>query len=171
MSVVSRNIDRLGVMFDHEGLVANAGLIVPATLMARLGIEALIDGLVRTGSSRPGRKILTVVRLHKYMKQAIAAIPETEWVDIDYTLGGQAQVAETIYTTGTGTTKRSVRLVVRRTRLTDKTQSRLWPDWRHHAFITHTESCELTVTPNAVWPSMRSRNERDFSSPESALHR
>jgi hypothetical protein len=49
------------VTFDHEGLVANAGLVVPATLMARLGIEALIDGLVRTGSARPGRKILTVV--------------------------------------------------------------------------------------------------------------
>jgi Transposase DDE domain group 1 len=61
VSALLRNIDRLGVTFDHEGLVANAGLIVPATLMARLGIETLIDGLVRTGSSRPGRKILTVV--------------------------------------------------------------------------------------------------------------
>jgi Transposase DDE domain group 1 len=317
VSALLRKVDRLRVMFDHEGLVANAGLIVPATLMSRLGLEALIDGFVRTGSARPGRKILTVVaailagathidhvgllragatgrvlpfkpmaastvgtflrtftfghvrqldavcsrvlaaawaagagprkearvvvdldsticqvhgkakqgtgygytrvlgyhpllatlagtgeilfarmrhgsahtargtirfvdelvgvmkragtvgpitmradsgfwawklidrlndhkitwsitvRLHKHMKHAIAAIPETAWVDIDYTLGGQAQVGETIYTTGTGPTKRSVRLVVRRTRLTDTTQSRLWPDWRHHAFITN----------------------------------
>jgi hypothetical protein len=29
-----------------------------------------------------------------------------------------------------------VRLVVRRTRLTDPVQQALWPDWRHHAFIT-----------------------------------
>ena len=28
------------------------------------------------------------------------------------------------------------RLVVRRTRLTDTAQQRLWPDWRHHAFLT-----------------------------------
>jgi hypothetical protein len=316
VSSLLRNIDRLGVTFDHEGLVANAGLVVPGTLMGRLGIEALIDGLVRTGSSRPGRKILTVVaailagathidhvgllragatgrvlpfkpmaastvgtflrtftfghirqldavcsrllkrvwgagagpgtgpvvidldsticqvygkqkqgtgygytrvlgyhpllaslagtgeilfarmrhgsahtargtvrfvdeliaivkragvsgpvtiradsgfwawklldrldqheikwsvtiRLHKHMKAAIAAIPETAWTDIDYTLGGQAQVAETIYTTGTGPNLRSVRLVVRRTRLNDKTQRQLWPDWRHHGFITN----------------------------------
>lgn len=316
MSASSRKLDRLRATFDHEGLVANAGLIVPATLIARLGLEALIDTLVRTGASRPGRKILTVVaailaggthidhvdmlragstrrvlpfkpmaastigtflrsftfghirqldavcsrvlqrawaagagpgpgplvidldsticqvhgkqkqgtgygytrvlgyhpllatlagsgeilfarmrhgsantargtvrfvdelvgvvkragatgpvtmradsgfwawklidrldkhhitwsitvRLHKPMKHAIAAIPETAWADIDYTIGGHAQVAETIYTTGTGKHARSVRLVVRRTRLTDQAQRRLWPDWRHHAFITN----------------------------------
>lgn len=57
------------------------------------------------------------VRLHETMKQAIAGIDETAWVDIDYTLGGQAQVAETVYTTGPGNKTRSVRLVVRRTRL------------------------------------------------------
>ena len=28
------------------------------------------------------------------------------------------------------------RLVVRRTRLTDTHQLKLWPDWRHHAFLT-----------------------------------
>jgi hypothetical protein len=32
-----------------------------------------------------------------------------------------------------------VRLVVRRTRLTDPTQAQLWPDWRHHAFVTNIE--------------------------------
>ncbi len=316
MSALSRSIDRLKATFDHEGLVANAGLIVPATLIDRLGLEDLIDEHVDTGSSRPGRKILTVVaailagathidhvdmlragatervlpfrpmaastvgtflrtftfghvrqldavagrvlqrawqtgagpggkpividldsticevhgkqkqgtrygytgvlgyhpllatlagtgeilfarmrhgsahtargavrfvdelvavtrragatgpvtmradsgfwawklidrldahkicwsitvRLHKHMKQAIAAIPDDDWIDIDYTIGGHAQVAETIYTTGKGKHARSVRLVVRRTRLTDRAQRQLWPDWRHHAFITN----------------------------------
>ena len=27
-------------------------------------------------------------------------------------------------------------MVVRRTRLTDKSQQKQWPDWRHHAFLT-----------------------------------
>ncbi len=61
MSTSSRRIDRLQATFDHDGIVANAGLVVPATLMARLGLEALIDTWVATGSARPGRKILTVV--------------------------------------------------------------------------------------------------------------
>jgi hypothetical protein len=315
VSVSSRKIDRLETTFDHDGLVANAGLIVPATLMARLGLEALVNTWVKTGSSRPGRKVLTLVtamiagathidhvnmlragatqtvlpftvmapstigtflrsftfghvrqldavlsrvlarawqagagpeaeplvvdldsticevhgkhkhgagygytkvlgyhpllatragtgevlfarmrrgsantargvvrfvdelvanlkragatgaltvradsgfwawklcgrldehgigwsitvRLHTKMKTAIAAINDDAWADIDYTLGGQAQVAETIYTTGRGNKARSVRLIVRRTRLTEPAQRKLWPDWRHHAFIT-----------------------------------
>jgi hypothetical protein len=318
VSSSSRKIDGLRATFDHEGLVANAGLILPATLMARLGLEDLINGWVRTGSSRPGRKILTLVAAmiagathidhvnvlragstqavlpfkvmapstvgtflrsftfghvrqldavlsrtlrrawatgagpgdsplvvdldsticevhgkHKqgaaygYTKQlgyhpllatragtgevlsarmrkgsagssrgiirfvnelvanltraqasgpmtvradsgfwswelidrlnthgiawsitvtshasiraAIATIPESSWQDIDYTIGGQAQVAETILNVGRGQTKRTIkhaRLVVRRTRLTNTTQRQLWPDWRHHAFIT-----------------------------------
>jgi hypothetical protein len=60
--------------------------------------------------------------------RAIAAITEDAWADIDYTPDGQAQVAECIY--------KGRRLIVRRTRLTDKAQARLWPDWRHHAFLT-----------------------------------
>jgi len=312
---LSRSLDRLDTTFDHDGLVANAGLIVPATLMARLGVETVINTWVKTGSSRPGRKILTLVtamiagathidhanilragatqtvlpfrvmapstigtflrsftfghvrqldavlsrvlgrawragagpsveplvvdldsticevhgkhkhgtgygytgvlgyhpllatragtgevlfarmrhgsantargvvrfvdelvamlkragaagpmtvradsgfwswklvdrldhhgigwsitvRLHTKMATAIAVIDDNAWADIDYTLGGQAQVAETIYTTGRGSKTRHVRLVVRRTRLTEAAQRRLWPDWRHHAFIT-----------------------------------
>ena len=68
---------------------------------------------------------------------AIAAIPEAAWVNIDYTLGGKAQVAETNYTIGTGRRERRVRLVVRRNRFTDR-QAQLSSDWRHHAFITNT---------------------------------
>ena len=316
MSASSRKVDRLEATFDHDGLVANAGLVVPATLMVRLGLEALIDTWVRTGSARPGRKILTLVaamiagathidhvnmlragatgrvlpfkpmaastigtflrsftfghirqldavmsrtlgrawaagagpgegplvvdldsticevhgkqkqaaaygytkrlgyhpllatragtgevlfarmrrgsantargvtrfvdelaanlrragatgpmtvradsgfwswklcdrldthgigwsitvRLHKNMKTAITGIDETAWVEIDYPVGGQAQVAETTYVAGRGKRQRTVRLVVRRTRLTEPAQRRLWPDWRHHAFITN----------------------------------
>ena len=43
MPASSRNLDRLEATFDHDGLVANAGLVVASTLMARLGLEALID--------------------------------------------------------------------------------------------------------------------------------
>jgi hypothetical protein len=65
---------------------------------------------------------------NKALVKVIAAIDEDAWVDIDYTAGGQAQVAETTY--------KGRRLIVRRTRLTDRAQRRLWPDWRHHAFLT-----------------------------------
>jgi hypothetical protein len=63
---------------------------------------------------------------------AIDSIDENAWIDIKYPDGGEAQVAETTYTTG----RHTLRLVVRRTRLTGRAQQRLWPDWRHHAFLT-----------------------------------
>ena len=319
MSESSRRLDRFATTFDHEGLVANAGLILAGTLMARLGVSALIERWVRTGSANPGPKILTVVaamlaggthidhvgmlragrtgrvlgfkpaapstvgtflrtftfghvrqleavlsrtlarawglgagpgkaplvvdldsticEVHGKQKQgaaygctnalgchpllaaradtgevlgarmrkgsagssrgvvrfvdelvanlrragaagpttvradsafwsrklidrldahdvkwsitvalgsavraAIQAIGDTAWTDIDYTNSGHAQVAETEYTTGRGKAKRTVRLVVRRTRLTEGAQQRLWPDWRHHAFNANTET-------------------------------
>ena len=65
---------------------------------------------------------------NKALVKVIAAIDEDAWADIDYTPDGQAQVAETTY--------KGRRLIVRRTRLTDRAQRRLWPDWRHHAFLT-----------------------------------
>jgi hypothetical protein len=82
------------------------------------------------------------VAMNPSVRKAIAAIDDDDWTDIAYPDGGHAQVAETIYVTGGGATKRAerhVRLVVRRTRLTDPTQAQLWPDWRHHAFITNLE--------------------------------
>jgi len=295
VSSSSRRIDRLQATFDHDGLVANAGLIIPATLMVRLGLEGLIDAWVKTGSSRPGRKVLTLVaammagathidhvnvlragstqrvlpfkamaastvgtflrsftfghvrqldavlsrtlgrawaagagpdgaplvvdldsticEVHGYQKQGAAysytrklgyhpllatragtgeilgarmrkgsahtargvvrfvdelvanlkrcgvRSPVTvradsgfwSWKLIDrlnahqiawsitvrlHTISGRAQVAETTYTAGKDAKARTVRLIVRRTQLANKTQQRLWPDWRHHAFIT-----------------------------------
>ena len=43
----------LVVAFDDAHAVANAGLLLPATLAERLGIEAVIDELVDLGD-RPG---------------------------------------------------------------------------------------------------------------------
>jgi hypothetical protein len=62
---VSQGIDRVDVIFDEPNLVANAGLLLVATLSARLELEALIDATVRLvgriGGARPGRKVLTLV--------------------------------------------------------------------------------------------------------------
>jgi hypothetical protein len=44
---VSHVIDRVEAIFDDETLVADAGLIVPATLIVRLGLEALVDQTLR----------------------------------------------------------------------------------------------------------------------------
>jgi hypothetical protein len=53
------------VTFDEPNLVANAGLILVATLVVRLGLERLINGSVdlsgRVGGALPGRKVLTLV--------------------------------------------------------------------------------------------------------------
>ena len=65
MKRVSRRIDRVRVVFDDEGLVADAGLVAAGTLMDRLGLEGLVDETVRlggrVGGANPGRKTLTLV--------------------------------------------------------------------------------------------------------------
>lgn len=65
MGTVSRNIDRYDVFFDDPKLVSNAGLILAATLIKRLGLESLINQWVhlrgRVGGALPGRKVLTMV--------------------------------------------------------------------------------------------------------------
>jgi hypothetical protein len=77
----------------------------------------------------------------KAVAAAIDAIDENAWIDIKYPDGGQAQVAETSYTTG----RHTLRLVVRRTRLTGRAQQQLWPDWRHHAFLTDLDGTVVEV--------------------------
>ena len=61
MFPVSRTLDRYDVSFDHDGLIANAGLIMAATLMSRFGLETLANRWVRTGSFLPGRKLCTLI--------------------------------------------------------------------------------------------------------------
>ena len=65
MSRVSHASDRVRVSFDDPSLVANAGLLLVATLAVRLDLERLVNAAVhlsgRVGGSRPGRKVLTLV--------------------------------------------------------------------------------------------------------------
>ena len=57
-------LDRLRVEFDDERAVANAGLLLPATVAGRLEIEQLVAETVdlgdRPGAARPGPKVLTL---------------------------------------------------------------------------------------------------------------
>jgi hypothetical protein len=58
-------LDQVDIAFDDPRAVAQAGLLLPATLAERLGIEQATDQLVdlgeRPGAARPGRKLLTLV--------------------------------------------------------------------------------------------------------------
>jgi len=57
--------DRFVVAFDDERAVANAGVMLPALLASRLGIETLVDQRVdlgeRPGAANPGRKVMTML--------------------------------------------------------------------------------------------------------------
>ncbi len=57
--------DATRVVFDDQRVVANAGVLLPAVLAGRLGIEALVDATVslgdRDGAANAGRKVMTLV--------------------------------------------------------------------------------------------------------------
>jgi hypothetical protein len=60
----SHSLDRLDVAFDGTQLVADAGLLLPATLAARLGLKGLVDRLLdlgRSAGANAGDKVLTLV--------------------------------------------------------------------------------------------------------------
>ncbi len=58
-------LDGIGVEFDDERAVADAGIVLAATLARRLGIEALVDRSVdlgdRPGAANAGAKVMTLV--------------------------------------------------------------------------------------------------------------
>jgi len=81
----------------------------------------------------------------KGINDAISQIADDAWTPIEYTDDGEAEVAECAYTTGAGKKKVTRRLVVRRTRLTDKAQLKLWPDWRHFGFLTDLDGTAIEL--------------------------
>jgi hypothetical protein len=68
--------------------------------------------------------------------KAIGEISEDAWSRIDYVEDGIAEVAATTY--------KGRRLVVRRTRLVGPDQ-KLWPDWRHFAFLSDLEGTAVEL--------------------------
>jgi hypothetical protein len=78
---------------------------------------------------RQGVEFSIGVKQSKTIRALIDQIPETDWVTVvDYPEGGEAQIAETRL--------KGFRLIVRRTRLTGA-QADLFPNWRHHCFVTN----------------------------------
>jgi hypothetical protein len=131
----SANTARGALRFVEELIprVARAGATGPKLLRADSGFW---NTTIMTRLQAAGWTYSIGVRQQKHVAAAIAAIAETDWQTIDdYPETGQAQTAET--TLGTR------RLIVRRTRLLGA-QAELWPDWRHHAFLTNrTDAIEL----------------------------
>jgi hypothetical protein len=122
----SANTMRGAPRFIREtiGRVRRAGAGGQLTLRADSGFWA--NNVIDACADHDVRYSITV-RATKAVVAAIERIDEDAWVDIDYTDRGRAQVAETVLA--------GRRLVVRRTRLVGA-QAALWPDWRHHAFVT-----------------------------------
>ena len=83
------------------------------------------------------------------VKAATEAIDDDAWASIEYTRGGEAQVAESTITAGRRGDKlrggdgapAKLRLIVRRTRLLGA-QAELWPNWRYHCFVTDREDLD-----------------------------
>jgi hypothetical protein len=61
----SHSLDRLDTVFDDDRLVADAGLLLPATLAQRLGLRELVEKHVHlgaaAGAANAGDKLLTLV--------------------------------------------------------------------------------------------------------------
>ncbi len=114
--------------------VRRAGATGALSLRADAGFfsYALIDTLVRLGVAYS-----ITVNINAQVRACIDAIPESAWRTIAYPDAGVAQVAETTYVTGVRGKRRQLRLVLRRSRLANPRQAALWPEWRHHAFVTN----------------------------------
>ncbi|MGO8871414.1 MAG: IS1380 family transposase [Acidimicrobiales bacterium] len=107
------------------GRVRRAGATGPLTLRADSGFHS--EHVIKACRDHKVRYSITVNQ-NKAVVRVIEAIADEAWVGIDYTVGGEAAVAECPYGD-------KHRLVVRRTRLTGK-QAELFPSWRYHALLT-----------------------------------
>jgi hypothetical protein len=124
----SANTSRGALRFVEELIprVQRAGATGPRLLRADSGFW---NNKIMARLQAAGWTYSIGVTQQKHIKAAVAAIPEQDWQPLeDYPDGGEAQIAQTMLG--------SQRLIVRRTRLVGP-QAELWPDWRHHAFLTN----------------------------------
>ena len=95
-------LDQVEITFDDPRAVAHAGLLLPATLAERLGIEQATDQLVdlgdRTGAARPGRKLLTVVHALVAGADCIDDVEVLRCGSTENVLGHRVMAASTVGT-------------------------------------------------------------------------
>jgi hypothetical protein len=94
--------DSLGVCFDDERLVANAGLVLTSTLSERLGIERLVNETVdlgeRPGAAQPGRKVLSLLHAMAAGADSIDDCDVLRAGDTEAVLGHRAMAPSTLGT-------------------------------------------------------------------------
>ena len=119
---------------ETVNLVRRAGATGPVTIRADKGFWSH-----KTVQKLEQMRVGWFIAIPRYpnIKRAIENLADTDWVDIGYTEDGKAQVAESTILAEIGDQTRPLRLIIRRTRLTDPKQKQLWPDWRHHTFATN----------------------------------
>ena len=105
--------------------VARAGASGPVLLRADSGFQ---NKKVFERLEKAGWEYSIAIKNNAKVAAVIGAIAEEAWEQIEYPLGGEAMIAESVHN--------GRRLIVRRTRLTGP-QAELWPDWRHHCIITN----------------------------------
>ena len=131
----SANTSRGALRFIEELIprLARAGATGPKLLRADSGFW---NHKIMARLERAGWTYSIGITQQQHIKAAIAAIPDQDWQTLeDYPEGGEAQIAQTMLGRR--------RLIVRRTRLVGA-QAELWPDWRHHAFLTNrTDALEV----------------------------
>ena len=131
----SANTQR-GILRFCDELIARvrrAGATGPKLLRADSGFW---NAKVFTKLEQAGWTYSIGIRMAKHVRAAVDLIDEAAWMTIaDYPDSGEAQIAETVLG--------DRRLIVRRTRLVGA-QAELFPDWRHHPFLTN-RSDAITV--------------------------
>ena len=107
--------------------VRRAGHVGPIIIRADSGFE---NHKLMRRLARDGVEFSIAVKQSPTIRALIDEIPEADWTRVeDYPEGGEAQIAEAWHPNG-------FRVIARRTRLTGK-QADLFPNWRHHAFMTN----------------------------------
>ncbi|WP_419945927.1 IS1380 family transposase [Candidatus Poriferisodalis sp.] len=132
------------VRFFAETVNRVRRLAPDAELTVRADAGFLSWGLVDKLDALDARFVIAVAS-NPAVGRAVAAVDDADWTPIGYTDDGEAQVAETTLTSARRPNRkpeRTVRLVVRRTRLVGD-QADLFPNWRHHTFVTDISEAEL----------------------------
>ena len=79
------NPDRIRILFDDHRLVANAGLLLPATLARHLGLRELVDHHLDLGGA-PGRANTDAV-LNNNLLSKLGPLPTPEAVSLNLVVG------------------------------------------------------------------------------------